>query len=256
MRLGHWIRLLGFDLHRAAQTLRGFLRWYQNRSQFKKELAGGFKWGEELPMIGEWEQSSGGPGAYFLQDLEVARWLFEDRPVRHVDVGSRIDGFIGSVASFREVEVIDIRPAPFPVERVVFHQLDIMSELPDTWKHATDSLSCLHTVEHFGLGRYGDPINPNGHLKGLEGLKFMVKPGGMFYLSVPVGAERIEFNAHRIFSIPTVASWFQNGWKIEHCTLIDDHNQLIRNPDISGPEAENSHGCHAGVLILAARRGR
>ena len=34
----------------------------------------------------------------------------------------------------------------------------------------TDSLSCLHAIEHFGLGRYSDPIDINGHIKGLENM--------------------------------------------------------------------------------------
>jgi SAM-dependent methyltransferase len=156
------------------------------------------RWGRELPILTEWDESSGSLGAYFHQDGLVARWVFEECPLRHVDVGSRIDGFIGHLAVFREVEVLDIRPQQQAVRNVVFHQLDLMEPLPDAWVECADSLSCLHTIEHFGLGRYGDSIDPKGHLKGLEQLKRMVKPGGRLYLSTPIGANRGRVVRHRL----------------------------------------------------------
>ena len=62
-----------------------------------------------------------------------------------------------------------------------------------------DSLSCLHALEHFGLGRYGDPIDPLGSERGLKNMASLLKEGGIFYLSVPIGIERVEFNANRVF---------------------------------------------------------
>lgn len=62
-----------------------------------------------------------------------------------------------------------------------------------------DSLSCLHALEHFGLGRYGDPIDPQGFVRGLANMARLLKPGGVFYLSTPIGAERVEFSANRVF---------------------------------------------------------
>ena len=177
-------------------------------------------------MLTEWHDNAGSLGAYFHQDQTVARWIYEAAPQRHVDVGSRIDGFIGSVSVFRNVDVIDIRPLAEPVQNVTFHQLDLMQELPDEWMTCTDSLSCLHTIEHFGLGRYGDPIDPDGYLKGLAQLKRMVKPGGCLYLSTPAGRERIEFNAHRIFSAKTILSWFQEGWNLERGAVLRNDSQL------------------------------
>jgi SAM-dependent methyltransferase len=62
-----------------------------------------------------------------------------------------------------------------------------------------DSLSCLHALEHFGLGRYGDPIDPKGHERGLANMARLLKQDGVFYLSVPVGVARVEFNGQRVF---------------------------------------------------------
>ncbi len=208
-------------------------------------------WGRELPILGEWDESSGALGAYFYQDLTVARWIHEICPRRHVDVGSRVDGFIGSLAVFREVEAIDIRPQTQIVPNVRFHQLDLMAALPAEWTQCTDSLSCLHTIEHFGLGRYGDKLDPTGHLKGIKQLKTMVAPGGMLYLSTQIGSERIEFNAHRVFAPTTLLSWFSEEWTIERTAVIGEACQVSES---AGPELLAQSECVTGVGIVAARK--
>jgi cyclopropane fatty-acyl-phospholipid synthase-like methyltransferase len=92
----------------------------------------------------------------------VARWVYENRPIRHLDIGSRTDGFIAHVAVFREVEMLDIRDIQSNVKNIVFNLEDLM-QLPEELVGRFDSVSSLHAIEHFGLGRYGDPIDANGH---------------------------------------------------------------------------------------------
>jgi hypothetical protein len=145
-------------------------------------------------------------GDYFHQDLWVARQIFAANPREHWDIGSRIDGFISHLLTFRAVNVIDIRPLESKVSGLTFHQGNITAlTLPD---QAIESLSCLHTMEHIGLGRYGDPIDPLGCFKGMIELQRVLKPGGKLYFSVPIGRERVEFNAHRIFDPLTILSAF------------------------------------------------
>lgn len=250
-------RTMGFRPQLLGAAISGWCKYRKDRSTFL--ALGGredFAWARELPMLAEWNVESGAAGAYFMQDLTAARWLLEAQPTRHIDVGSRIDGFIGNVATFREVEVIDLRPQPACIPGVVFHQLDLTKELPPEWVECTDSLSCLHSIEHFGLGRYGDEVDPTGYLKGLVQLKNMVKPGGRLYLSTPLGPQRIEFNAHRIFSATTLTGWFREGWEIERFAVIDDSHKLRADLDPHGPELENNYGCHAGVGMVCARKIR
>ena len=105
-------------------------------------------------------------GHYFHQDLLVAKFINEYNPKRHIDIASRVDGFVAHVASYREIEVIDIRPLEKSVhENIKYHQADLTNS-QDLGK--TDSLSCLHAIEHFGLGRYSDPIDVDGHNKGIK----------------------------------------------------------------------------------------
>ena len=120
-------------------------------------------------------------GHYFHQDLLVAQKIFANRPNKHVDVGSSISGFVSHVASFMPVEILDIRPTPSTSKNISFTQQDVMAGLTVR----TASLSCLHTLEHFGLGRYGDPIDPQGHLRGFENLVNAVDSGGHILCEFP-----------------------------------------------------------------------
>jgi hypothetical protein len=221
---------------------------------FRMEGAEAWTRGRDLPILTEWDEASGAAGPYFLQDQTVARWILESQPRRHVDVGSRLDGFVGNLSVFRKVEVIDIRPHPGTIRNITFHRMDLTAELPETWIESTDSLSCLHTIEHLGLGRYGDAIDPMGHLAGLTQLKRMLEPGGVLYLSTPIGPQRIEFNAHRVFAASTLIGWFANGWAIERFALIDDQNILREDVDWCGPDITTHFGCELGIGIVAARR--
>lgn len=124
--------------------------------------------------------------------------VFEAKPEKHVDIGSRVDGFIAHVASFREIEVFDIRPITTQIPGVTFKQADLMRPL-ERMEGYCDSLSCLHALEHFGLGRYGDPIDSNGFERGFAHMARLLKKDGVFYLSVPIGMDRVEFNANRVF---------------------------------------------------------
>jgi hypothetical protein len=251
------LRNSGIHPQRLMLSIKGWQRYVRTRDEYRR-LAGkkshALPWGKELPMLTEWNEPAGSLGAYFFQDQLVARWIYKANPIRHVDVGSRIDGFIGNLSVFRHVEVIDIRPQPVKVTNVTFHQLNLMDPLKEDWVECTDSLSCLHTIEHFGLGRYADPVDPAGHLRGLDQLKRMVKKSGRLYLSTPIGPERVEFNAHRVFSAKTLLEWFDNNWKIEQFALIDDAGKLHENVDWKSQDAENHFGCQLGLGILTARK--
>jgi hypothetical protein len=84
-----------------------------------------------------------------------------------------------------------------------------------------DSLSCLHAIEHFGLGRYGDPIDPTGHERGIANMALLLKPGGTFYLSTPIGQERVEFNANRVFDPHTIIKLMEkNRMKLKTLMII------------------------------------
>lgn len=69
----------------------------------------------------------------------------------------------------------------------------------DATDQTFDAVFSYSSLEHDGLGRYGDPINPNGDLERMNKLRGLVRPGGKLYLGVPTGPDFLVFNAHRIY---------------------------------------------------------
>jgi len=195
------------------------------------------------------QQSGTAKGHYFHQDLLVARRIFENQPEKHVDVGSRVDGFVAHVAAFRNIEVLDIRPMDSHVQNIQFKQADLMSPPPEMAGYC-DSLSCLHAIEHFGLGRYGDPIDFEGHLKGLNSLHTILKPGGTLYLSTPIGPQRIEFNAHRVFGLEYLLSLFGGKFKLRNFSYVDDRGDLHENVALAEQMVASNFGCRYGCGIF------
>ncbi len=203
----------------------------RDRSRF---LRMGGQIAELYPIFGERDLPAGSArGHYFHQDLLVARLVAEASPSRHLDVGSRVDGFVAHVASFRRIEVVDIRPMPpSPHPNITCVQADLMS-LDASFESCTDSLSCLHVLEHLGLGRYGDPIDPHGHLKGLDTLSRMVQSGGRLYVSSPIGHPKVCFNAHRVLDPQEYPRALTGRMKLERFDFVDDGGELHmqRRPD-------------------------
>jgi Caenorhabditis protein of unknown function, DUF268 len=85
---------------------------------------------------------------------------------------------------------------------------------------------CLHALEHFGLWRYGDPVDPHGHLKGFRNLRRILQAGGTCYLSVPMGPQRTEFDSQRVFSLDYLLRMVSDGFHVERFSYVDDAGPL------------------------------
>lgn len=253
-----WLTLFGFDPVLAPRSLRGLGRYRSGRQELERQAAASavpFAFGEPRPCLGEDVQEGGvASGHYFHQDLLVARRIFERQPGRHIDVGSRLDGFVAHVASFRPIEVLDIRPVAVTIPNITFRQADLMSPLPPELLARTDSASCLHALEHFGLGRYGDPIDHEGHLRGLENLSQLLEPGGILYLSVPIGPQRIEYNAHRVFSVPYLLEVLSPTYEVIGFSYVDDQGNLHADVSLDAVPMADSFGCNYGCGIFELER--
>jgi hypothetical protein len=135
---------------------------------------------------------------YFWQDLLVAQRVMDmDSEISHCDVGSRIDGFVAHVASVRKVTVSDIRPITVKIPNVHFIRNDLLDSKVE---NKFDLVTCLHTIEHIGLGRYGDAIGFDGWKIGLASLAKMVKSNGVLIVTCPIGKPAIRFNANYVIS--------------------------------------------------------
>ena len=214
--------LLGVDarkvlsLKHLPRLLRDFFVWKRK----------GGKTTNIFPIVSDYADFAGvSSGHYFHQDLLVARAVFTSSVENHIDIGSRIDGFVAHVAAFQPIRVLDIRPLPeSPHPNIIFEQADFSGEVPD-FHFSVPSLSCLHALEHFGLGRYGDPIEPLGHMIALRNMIKILDKDGLFYLSIPLDKENtVQFNAHRTF---------RPNWLLE-LDIVTENLRLLRFDYVDG----------------------
>jgi SAM-dependent methyltransferase len=180
---------------------------------------------DTTPMLTDRTQAAGGGDSqYFYQDWWAARKVYESGRKDHVDVGSRIDGFVAHCATFATVTFVDIRPFESEIP-TIRSAIGTLLALPFDDRSVV-SLSCLHVAEHVGLGRYGDPLDPDGTIKAIRELQRVLAPGGNLYFGIPIGRERVCFNAHRILSPHTILAGF-NELSLESFAAIDDRGRFI-----------------------------
>jgi SAM-dependent methyltransferase len=145
---------------------------------------------------------------YFFQDSWAAKHIFDMKPAHHYDIGSSAKT-IGILSQFTPITMIDIRPIELELPNLFFKKGSIL-ELPFE-DSSIETLSSLCVVEHIGLGRYGDPLDPFGSEKAIKELKRVLKVGGVILFSVPVDSEnKIYFNAHRAFTRQYILELFDD----------------------------------------------
>lgn len=171
-----------------------------SRSALRPRLA------ELWPVLIDYAEPAGIVDYYFHQDLWAARKIYARRPGAHVDVGSRVDGFISHLLVFMPVSYVDVRPLKGVLGLTVVQE--DATTMTGFGPGTIDSLSSLNAAEHFGLGRYGDPIDPEACFTFMHSLARALKPGGRLYFATPIGRERVQFNAHRIFALETILEHF------------------------------------------------
>lgn len=175
---------------------------------------------------------------YFYQGAWLARQLKKNMPDEHVDVGSSIMT-IAAISGFVKVIFVDFRPLKVNLLNLKCLAGNITSlPLQDS---SLQSLSCLHVIEHIGLGRYGDPLDSNGSVAAAQELQRIISEGGSLYLSTPVGRERTCFNAHRVFDPQTILRMF-NELALVEFSYVDDNGNLHENAIFTNAASEE-YGC-------------
>jgi SAM-dependent methyltransferase len=229
----------------TARAIRGIPRFFRNAIDYQKlQPPKSFQLsiGNIFPVLSDFHGQAGtARGHYFHQDLWAARKIYARRPPHHYDIGSRIDGFVAHLLTFMEVHVIDILPLESSVRGLHFTQGDATNS--SGWPGASiESLSCLHAAEHFGLGRYSDPVDPLAHEKLMAELQRVLAPGGFLYFSVPIGRERLTYNAYRVFSVETILRQFTK-LALRSFSFVDDAGNLREDEEITSVPPELHYGC-------------
>lgn len=247
---------LGINLNTLYCAIKGIPLFISNYIILVKQNRGynKFKINTFYPILGEQYMESGiMKGHYFHQDLLVARKIFINKPQKHIDIGSRTDGFVAHVAVFREIEIFDIREQSSNVKNINF-RIANLTFLDPQLKNYCDSISALHSIEHFGLGRYGDPIDIIGHEKAINNIFEILQPGGIFYFSVPIGPQRIEYNAHRVFSLKYILDFFSNKFELVNFSFVDDAGSLHEDIMLNDTEIEKNLNCNYGCGIFEFKK--
>ena len=168
---------------------------------------------------------------YIYHTAWAARVIAETKPSKHIDISSSLY-FSAITSAFVPVEFYDYRPVNLKLDNLKTSEGNLI-QLPFA-DNSLKSLSCMHTVEHVGLGRYGDPIDPDGDLKAINELKRVLAIDGSLLFVVPIGKiAKIEFNAHRIYTYEQIALYFKD-LKLKEFALIPEngHNGgIIRNAE-------------------------
>ncbi len=243
-RFSRIFRFLGFDPRRFLRSIGGIPKYIHDLvlySRMSPSRAFRIRLPDLFPILDESVQAAGTAGGhYFHQDLWAARKIYQQHPERHIDIGSRIDGFVAHVLPFMPVTVIDIRPLQSTISGLDFILDDatLLRNFPDG---SIGSISSLHAAEHFGLGRYSDTVEPDACFRFMASLQRVLRQGGRLYFSVPIGRERVDFNAHRVFAPSTILSAFSQ-LSLLSFSLVDDAGRLQENLDPVNIQ-ELEYGC-------------
>ncbi len=213
-------------------------RTFQRRSTRSQLIA---QWRERQAFLNDKTANTAFDRHYIYHPAWAARVLARTRPAQHIDISSTLH-FCTIVSAFVPVKFYDYRPADVHLSNLSSDFADLHA-LPFA-DNSVDSLSCMHTVEHVGLGRYGEPIDPDGDLKAIAELKRVLAPGGSLLFVTPVGKPRVVFNAHRIYAYDQVLSYF-GDLTLKEFALVPDQ-ALLGGLLIDAPKAladAQSYGC-------------
>jgi SAM-dependent methyltransferase len=214
-------------------------RYFRHWRRFSRlDADGAPRFADSYPCLGDWTATTPFDPHYFYQGAWLARRLAARRVAHHVDVGSSALT-LSVLSAGTEILHLDYRPLAVELPGLRCAAGDILAlPLPDA---GVASLSCLHVIEHIGLGRYGDAIDPAGARKAAAELKRVLSPGGRLYLSAPVGRERVCFNAHRVFAAASLLQMFA-PLRLEGFALVDDAGRF-RDPAAPERAGGLEYGC-------------
>lgn len=229
--------------YQAVALKRKFRTDFQRFFSLSKETDTRFApaWEDRFPCLADSTATTDYDRHYVLHTGWAARVLAQTRPTLHIDIGSSLY-FVAIASAIVPVKFYDYRPAHVPLDAVETAKGDL-TKLSFS-NQEVSSVSCMHVLEHVGLGRYGDPLDPAGDLKAARELQRVVAPHGQLLMVLPVGRPRVMFNAHRIYSYGQVLAMFSE-LRLQQFSLIPDDTkepELIIDASPERVQSQN-YGC-------------
>lgn len=229
-------------LIRFPRKILRFFEFLTEYFRFKKRNDGrlSMKFSEIYPCLNDKISTTPFDRHYIYHPAWAARILARTNPAYHVDISS-ILSFVTIASAFVPIRFYDYRPADITLSNLESGSADLKSLKFETG--SIPSLSCMHTVEHIGLGRYGDELDPEGDVKAINEIKRVVQKGGDILFVVPLGNSMIQFNGQRLYSKQQIVDYF-SGCELIEFSLIPDIGAMIDNaPDDVIKEQKYPCGC-------------
>lgn len=226
---GNMKNLIKKGYYWQAKKFKAIWRYAVGFVKFKKDKRFAMPQRETRLLLGDMTKNTSFDRHYIYHTAWAARVLKKTMPEKHVDISSSLY-FCSIVSAFVPVDFYDFRPVSIALDNLETNKVDLTS------LHFEDdsirSLSCMHTIEHVGLGRYGDEIDVNNDQLAISELKRVLKKGGDLLFVVPIGKPRVVYNAHRIYSYEQVREYF-SGFDLKEFALVPDtleDKDFIYNP--------------------------
>lgn len=175
---------------------------------------------------------------YVYHPAWATRVVKKINPAKHIDISSTLH-FCTSISAFIPTEFYDYRPARLTLSDLYCGSADLTNLFFES--NSIESISCMHTIEHVGLGRYGDPLDASGDLKAIKELQRVTKIDGNLLLVTPVGQPKVQFNGQRIYSFELINDLFRD-FELRNFSLITDAGEYFEdaNPNIV---QDQKYGC-------------
>ena len=212
------------------EELKAFTNFHSNRFTVTNN--------DLYPCLYDKTPNTGFDAHYIYHPAWATRIIKKIDPGKHIDISSTLH-FCSTISAFFKTEFYDYRPAILSLSNLQSKKGDL-NNLPFK-SNSVECISCMHTIEHIGLGRYGDKLDPDGDLKAINELQRVIKVGGHLLLVIPVGKPRIQFNAHRIYSYEMIHSFFED-FELLDFSLVKDDQTFIENAN-STMVIEQNYGC-------------
>ena len=220
-----WLRQVA-DPVWAIKGVLGYLRYFADWRQYSgMPNAKSIRLVDTYPRLHDRSSTTPFDAHYFYANGWAMRRIVATAPRFHVDVASQImlADLLGGVVP---AIFVDYRPLHARLAGLQCMGGSLLA-LPFA-DSSIASISCLHVIEHIGLGRYGDPLDPGGTRKAARELARVMARGGNLFLAVPVGQPRLCFNAHRVHPADAIRELFPHLELIEFSGTHDDGRYVER----------------------------
>ncbi|WP_257666449.1 DUF268 domain-containing protein [Parapedobacter tibetensis] len=209
-----------------------FLAEYETIVKQQRFTSTSFRVSEDLfhPCLDDATKETGFDRHYVYHPAWAMRIVTQLDPALHIDISSTLH-FCSMLSAVIPTAFYDYRPADLVLDNLTSSFADL-TNLPFT-DSSVSSLSCMQTVEHVGLGRYGEVLDYDGDRKAIAEFKRVLTPGGSLLFVVPLGGESVIcFNAHRIYDKDHVLSLFSDMELMDFSLIPEDGKDggLVADP--------------------------